>query len=147
MKSIHPLLRRPQFSKVPAIRSVAAILLVVPFVLSTPADAATILTSDFDGNTLAGGGAMATVTWAGDESSAASSLAAIGPGSSVFGVEGNGLSTGNTIYLDHNLNISPRSDLRGYSFTFTPEFLLRPDRSLRHCRARHRQRGRAGLYL
>lgn len=84
------------------------------------ATAGLVLFSNFDNNTLNGGGATATVGWTGDEAASASDLLAIGPGGATFFHENGSLADSDTIYLDHNLNINPRADLRGFSFTFNP---------------------------
>ena len=74
--------------------------------------------SDFNGNTITGGGTGTTVTWTGLESGSASALTAISPGAG-FAVAGK-KSTGDNVYINHNLNIDDRANPRGYSFTFTP---------------------------
>lgn len=96
------------------------------------ANAATLVTSNFDGNTgaaaltgnannSAGAGNTLTVAWTGDESASASALQSISPGGG-FAIVKNGNNTysnNNLAYINHNLNIDDLANARGYSFTFT----------------------------
>jgi len=95
------------------------------------ANAATIISSTFDGNTGAaalagsadntsGAGNTLNVTWTGDESASGSALQSISPGGGFAIVNGSPTySNNNVAYINHNLNIADRANARGYSFTFT----------------------------
>ena len=94
------------------------LLIATPLIgFTSNAEAAVIVSSDFDGNTITGGGTGMTVTWTGNEMGSASDLTAISPGAG-FAVVG-GLSTANNAFINHNLNTAPLTDPRGYSFSFT----------------------------
>ena len=95
------------------------------------ANAATLVSSTFDGNTgatvLAGnadntsGSSTLNVAWTGDEAGSASALTAIAPagGFTIVNNGSNAYSNNNVAYINHNLNIADRANERGYSFTFT----------------------------
>ncbi len=100
---------------------------------ASSANAATIISSNFDGNTGAaalagvanntsGAGNTLTVTWSGLEGGSGSVLQSISPagGFAIVSNGANAYSNNNVAYINYNLNLADKAAPRGYSFTFTP---------------------------
>ncbi len=108
-------------------------LLIINILVITAglANAATIISSGFDGNTGAtiitgnadniSGSSSLTVFWTGDESGTGSALTAISPaaGFTISRSGQNVYSNNNVAFIGHNLNIFDKANPRGYSFKFT----------------------------
>lgn len=106
---------------------------LVSAALMAGAQAATIISSNFDGNTGAavlagnadgtsGAGNTLTVTWTGLESATGSVLQSVSPAGGFAIVNGSpAYSNNNVAFINHNLNAAGQTAApRGYSFTFTP---------------------------